>query len=322
MLRHIIGLFFLLTIITSVANAAPIKLTIDAMAEPGSSKQIVIHYLVKLLEQRSSGRIHAAPRLPTRQTRSSAQVIRDLLDQKIQIAIPSTTSLAYLDPYLKIFEYPFLYRDQEHRYQVLDYAIGQELLTAEFRKRFKILSIWEHGDNHLVELKQNSLPAQRPNLESKDLSEGFPVEELINIHSICTTPMSTQQTSRWTEATLSDISKLSQRTDRTTVTLTRHSTSNSILLVDSTFWLELPGDLRIIISDAVKDATAYTRELAQQAELNALRQLRANDDVQIVPLDYTERCQWRQKTLNIYSQICNSSEIQLIDRISNYHPNN
>lgn len=317
MLRHILCLFFLLATITSVANATPIKLTIDAMTQTGTAKELVATYFKKLIEQRSSGRINAVIKAPTKGTETTSQIIRDLLDQKIQIAIPPLASLTYLDPYLKIIEYPFIYRNREHLHHVLDNKIGHEFLTPEFQKQFKVLSVWEKGDNYLIEVNQKSLQKQYPNPED---AESSILTTLLNNNALCTAKVPVQMTPRWTEATLPEIPLAQGQMNRTTITLTKHSVSNYLLLTSSDFWRALPEDLKIIITDATKDATTYARELAQQSNLTALTKLKTNGDIQINSVSYNKRRQWRQKTLYFYSQTCNNSERKLIEKIANYHP--
>lgn len=320
MLRHSICLIFLLTAIASFANAAPIRLTINPMTQTGTTKERVTLYFKKLIEQRSSGRIRVAIKEPTTQAETTSEIIKDLLDQKIQIVMPQLTSLSYLDPYWKIIEYPYLYRSQEHLHHVLDNKIGHEFLTPEFQKQFKVLSVWEKGDKYLIEVNQPSRQKQNPTPEHASQSNSGMLETLLNNKGPCPTTVPRQHAGRWKEATLPEIPVIPGQRNRTTITLTEHSVANYLLLTSQEFWHALPEDLKIIITDAIKDATTYARELAQQSNVTATTKLKASSCIKVNSLSPNKRHLWRQKTLIFYSQSCKRSERQLIERIANYHP--
>jgi len=320
MLRHIICLIFLLTAIASFANAAPIKLTINAMTQAGTTKERVTLYFKKLIEQRSSGRIMAVIKEPTGQTETTPQIIKDLLDHKIQIVMPQVSSLSYLDPYWKIIEYPYLYRSQEHLHHVLDKKIGHEFLTPEFQKQFRVLSVWEKGDKYLIEVNQTSQQKQNPTLEHMSQPTSGILETLLNNRGSCPITAPMQNIGRWKEATLPEIPVIHDQRKRISIALTEHSVENYLLLTSQEFWQTLPEDLKIIITDATEDATTYARELAQRSNTNATTKLKASSYIKVNSLSPNKRHLWRQKTLNFYSQSCNRSERKLIERIANYHP--
>ena len=88
------------------------------------------------------------------------------------------------------------------------------------------------------------------------------------------------------------------------------------------FWQHLAEDLKVIISDAVKDATIYARELAQQSDQNALATLHVQGRIEIHQLSHHQRQLWRNKMLRLYSATNDEVEKKLIEKIIDYQPAN
>ena len=306
-----IGLFFLLLVSTTTAKAESIDLKINSMAPATAAKTLVTNYLKKLLEERSHGRIHV--QVINGFNMTAAQAVRDLKQQPDQIIIPEIRDLSQLVPYLKVFELPFLYRDRQHLHQVIDQKIGLGLLSTGVPKNLKLLGIWEKGANYLF--SDSALPSPDA-VADKSLRGAAQQTSTFYFRTIspCLPPglSADQKHASWCETTLPEVVTQPAENRLANLTLTQHSIASSALLTDMFFWQHLAEDLKVIISDAVKDATIYARELA----------LHVQGRIQIHQLSHHQRQLWRNKMLRLYSATNDEVEKKLIEKIIHYQPVN
>jgi len=311
-----IGLLCALLLFANIAGANTIKIKINAMANPASTKALVTAYLTKLLEERSHGRIQVE--MTTHFNPTTQNVIQELNRDTTQIVIPEIGDLLNEAPQLRLFELPFLFRDREHLHQVIDNHVGQTLIMDGLRQKLKILGIWEKDAKHLQ--------AESALLEPKSVSKKFYQGRKDQTSTVFFKTLSacsprpqagSRELKNWEEVTLSEVAKHKESGHRH-ITLTQHSFSGCILLIDKYFWSSLPDDLKIIVADAVKDATTYSRELAQQVDQEALEQLQNQKNIQVSKMSQRHRQLWRNNMLKLYTETCNGVEKKLIEQVANY----
>lgn len=76
----------------------------------------------------------------------------------VDIAIAPGT-ISSFEPKMGVFDLPYIFRDKEHAYQVLDGEIGEELAEDLPEKDLRLLSYWENGFRHLT---NSSQPIEKP----------------------------------------------------------------------------------------------------------------------------------------------------------------
>lgn len=287
------------------------------MAEPKSTKALVTAYLTKLLEERSHGRIQVD--VVDHSKRTAQQIIQELSRDTIQIGIPEIGELLSEAPQLRIFELPFLFRDRNHLHQVIDNHVGQTLIMDGLRQKLKILGIWEKGAKHLEAESALLDPKSVLNMSYRG-HEDQTSTTFFKTLSACSPPFQAgnRQLKHWEEVTLPEVVSNQEGSGLNHITLTQHSFSGCILLMDKDFWSNLPDDLKIIVNDAVKDATVYSRELAQQVDQEALEQLQSRTGIQISQISNSHRQLWRKNMLKLYSETCNGVEKKLIEQVASY----
>ena len=285
------------------------------MAEPESAKQLVSVYLKKLLEERSYGRIQVA--IETGSRRNTREALMALRQGKVQIVIPEIRSLCDQTPHLRIYELPFLFRDREQLHQAIDSGIGDKALNTLSDQQLILLGIWEKGTRQLLANRDLSSPQAVASEFFSGAGDAIATTFFRQLSSCQPPGQSAERRERtWREATLKEVLKQENTATHNDLTLTNHSVSGCALLTHENFWNKLPEDLKVIVADAVKDATHYARELAEQADREALKQIL--DEERISVHQPTER-QWQlwQKTLlRLYSQQCDEVELNFIEQVA------
>ena len=283
------------------------------MAAQESSKALVAEYLQKLLEERSSGRIQV--KLSDDKILTAEQAVAELKQQKIQIAIPEIKHLNQMAPHLRMYELPFLFRDRRHLHEVIDSHLGDEMIATFPRQDLILLGIWEKGTRQLVADRDLSTPDQAT---SKPFGGGTnqTATTFFSAISGCTPPRySGERSGHWQEMTLSELAGQSPPSSFSDLTLTNHSFSGCALLIDRACWEGLPEDLKVIVTEAVKDATMYARELAEQSDQQALENLLAEDRVAIHQPSQGQWSLWQKTMLQLYSQQCDAVEMNFIEQV-------
>lgn len=78
------------------------------------------------------------------------------------------------------------------------------------------------------------------------------------------------------------------------VTLSNHGYQGSAVVVNKKFWDGLPADLRNIVNNAMREATAYANQLAAQENAAAIAWLKKNKKIRIHALSDKETAAWRK----------------------------
>ena len=182
-----------------------------------------------------------------------------------------------------VVDLPFLFRDREHAYKVLDGPIGEGLLDAFSVKQIKGLAFWENGFRQIT---NNVRPIDKP----EDL-KGIKIRTMENkIHlaafrafGASPTPMAwsevytalQQGTIDGQENPIAIVytSKLAEV--QKYLALTGHFYSPALLLMSMKAYNSLPEDIRKIILDTALECATFERNLLRDDEAKQLEELKA-----------------------------------------------
>ena len=96
---------------------------------------------------------------PSTQLGNERDMVEGLQLGTIDLVVTSTGPLGGFVPRIFVVDLPFLFRDREHAYKVLDGSIGRELLDAFSAKGIRGLAFWENGFRQMT----NSVrPIEKP----------------------------------------------------------------------------------------------------------------------------------------------------------------
>ncbi len=294
--------FILLVLATSVQAAQPIQITISTMTEASSTKATVTAYLQKLLEERSNKRIQV--HLINNPALTADQLVQSLQTTETQLAIPEINKLHDQAVALKALELPFLYRSRQHLHQIIDSNIGTQLLSSLEQNNLKFLGIWDEGPEQIAGNRE--LPAD------STLFFSDPAEKCCLTSQRRSPEAGHQVSGSWQELTLGEIESAISRQAFSDITLTNHRLSGHALLVQRSFWNGLPEDLKIIIQEAVVNATEYATEMADKADQDAYAKLRQQDRINIHPVGKDSRKLWQKKVLQYIAECCGPTDTNLL----------
>jgi len=135
------GIIVASTLATSV-NAQDINFKLGMVTGPDSHQNIAAEKFVQLMNERSKGEIRG------KVYHSSALGSTAQLLEGMNLGTVQSTITVVFDSYVEktaVLQVPFLFRDTEHFYKVIDGPIGDEVVADAPKKGFRVLSIWDSG---------------------------------------------------------------------------------------------------------------------------------------------------------------------------------
>jgi C4-dicarboxylate-binding protein DctP len=250
-------------------------------------------------------------------SKASDDPLQSLAQHRSQLALADLTKSTRWLPQLKFLQLPFLFRDRQHLYQALDNEIGRQIFQADKQPEHIPLAVWDLGFRQLATSAPLLLPEQllEINIATPQGNAGFNFKQANDAGEQATTSDLQYTVAFGYDMLLTELTeKPPQQINH--LTLSNHILSGRILVVSRSFWDGLPEDLKVIVKGAVKDATLYFRELAQQQERQSLRKLK-NGPLKVHRLTSAQRRDWQAEMQRIYPQLMGNADLQIVESILN-----
>jgi len=220
---------------------------------------------------------------PSTQLGNERDMVEGLQLGTIDLVVTSTGPLGGFVPKMFVVDLPFLFRDREHAYKVLDGPIGKELLEAFSARGIKGLAFWENGFRQIT----NSV---RPIEKPEDL-KGVKIRTMENkVHlasfrafGASPTPMAwsevytalQQKTIDAQENPIAIIYHQKIYEVQKYLTLTGHVYSPTPLLMSLKAFNALPKDIQKVVTDTAMECATFERTLLVDSEIRQTTELRA-----------------------------------------------
>lgn len=217
----------------------------------------------------------------------------------LDFTVPSTATLASLEPNFSIVSLPFQFDEEDHADAVLDGPVGGALLASLGDKRLEGLAFWENGFRHItnsrrpIETLEDMQGVKIRTMQNElyiDLFNGLganavpmPVNELFTALETRTVdgqenPYTVIDTQRFYEVQ----SYLSQ---------TGHAYDALVLLASSSFMDKLQEEQRQAVREAAREATLYQRQTSRELNRQLLGELEQKIQINEVAMSERRRMQ-------------------------------
>ena len=145
----------------SPASAADIVIKAGHSAAATEPYQVGFEYFKKRVEELTKGKVEVQL-FPNRTLGNERDMIEGLLLGTVHITVPSNAVMAGFVPETKVLDLPFLFRDRQHMYGVIDGPVGADLGERMRAKGFRLLSYYEAGVRHIMTNRKSLDEARRP----------------------------------------------------------------------------------------------------------------------------------------------------------------
>ncbi len=236
----------------------------------------------ELVSQRTKNRVKIDV-YPSTQLGNERDMVEGLQLGTIDLVVTSTGPLGGFVPKMFVVDLPFLFRDREHAYKVLDGPMGKDLFDAFSPKGIKGLAFWENGFRQIT---NNVRPIEKP----EDL-KGIKIRTMENkVHlasfrafGASPTPMAwsevytalQQKTIDAQENPIAIIYHQKIAEVQKYLTLTGHFYSPTPLLMSFKAFNSLPKNFQKIFEDTAIECATYERNLLRDSEAKQIAELKA-----------------------------------------------
>ncbi|HSB69125.1 MAG TPA: TRAP transporter substrate-binding protein [Candidatus Methylomirabilis sp.] len=274
----------------------------------------------QLVKERTRGRV-AIQVHHSRELGDERQVVEGLQLGTIHLTVSSTGPLGGFVPEMNVVDLPFLFRDPEHAYKVLDGEIGRDLLARFERVGIKGLAFWENGFRHITS-------AKRPIREPGDL-KGQRIRVMENrVHQAAfrqlgadATPMAWGEVFTSLQQGLLDaqenpipiIYTFKLNEVQKYLSLTAHVYSPAPVLLSRKTWEKFPPEIQRVMLDTAREVAMYERDLIREQEQKELGELRARG---MTVIENPDRAAFRAAMRPVFEQFQNQFGKDLVRRIT------
>lgn len=219
---------------------------------------------------------------PSSQLGSERQCLELLQIGSLGMTKVSSAVMENFSPQLRVFGYPYLFRDNAHRFGVYDGDIGQKLLTDGEKYWLRGLTYFDAGNRSFyTKTKPIEIPDDLAGMKIRVMQSPTAIEMVQNFGG-APTPISwgelytalQQGVVDGAENNLPSFYASKHYEICKYFSVDEHSSVPDILVIGTIVWNRLSEEEEKWLTDAVKDATVYQRELWAKAEEKAIEEIK------------------------------------------------
>lgn len=133
-------------------SAAEIVLKAGHSQNAGQPMDLGLHMIADYVKEATNGRVEIQI-FPNMQLGGEVEMIKQVLTGTLDITSPSNAPLTNFVPELKIFDMPFLFRDEAHMIKVLRGPVLQDINKIVSKRGIRLLGVYNVGVRHLMTKK-------------------------------------------------------------------------------------------------------------------------------------------------------------------------
>lgn len=286
---------------------------------PTHSVHRAMVYLGERLEEKSGGTIRVVV-YPSQQLGSERELLELLQIGSLAMAKVSAAVLEGFVPEYQVFSLPYLFRDDTHRFKVLEGPIGQELLLAGERVLLRGLCYYDAGSRSFYTVTRPIYtPDDLRGLKIRTLESPTQIQ-MVNLMGASATPIPWGEVFTALQQGIVDGAEnnppsfyLSHHYEVARFyTLDEHTSIPDVLLISLHVWNRLTPQQRQWVQEAAMESAQYQKQLWKESTEKALRAVQ-KAGVEII---YPDKQPFVEKVQPIYEQYRNRPELnRLIARI-------
>jgi len=299
---HLLLLGLLLSLVSAIVSAQTTTvIKFSLVAESDTPKAKAALRFKELVEHASQRRMRVDV-YPNNLLYKESDELEALQLGAIQMLAPTLSRLSQFGLQdFEVFDLPFLFKDRVMVSRVTEGAIGKALLKKVETKGMVGLAYWDNG----FKVMTGNRPLQMPRDFAGMKMRIFPsrvLDKQMDALGAMPQIIDAKQINLAMKAKLIDgsegipLSIYTRKLDevQTNLTVSNHGYMGSAVVVNKKFWESLPSTSRTIIERALREATTYGNDLAEQANAEALETLKKQNNLRFHTLSEKEERAWRE----------------------------
>ncbi|MCR4942388.1 MAG: DctP family TRAP transporter solute-binding subunit [Campylobacter sp.] len=285
-------------------------------------------FFAKKAEELSNGRLKVQV-FPSAQLIDDDRVFGALKMGNVQMAAPSFSKFTPIAPEFQLFDLPFIFANDTHLHKVQDSEVGQIIKDKIAAKGFVALDYWDAGFKHFSSSKKAIVTPADANGQKFRIMSSKVLEEQAKAVGLNpqVTPFSEvysalqQGVVDATENPLSNFYNSKFHEVQTSLTLSSHGYLGYLVIVSDKFWKSLPDDLKDVVKQAMKEATAYEREETTKEDERVIGELKkyiqSGKTLEIIELTDAQKAEWQEAMKGVYPKFYDVIGKDLIEKTIN-----
>ncbi|WP_031426204.1 TRAP transporter substrate-binding protein [Flavimarina sp. Hel_I_48] len=246
-------------------------------------------FMAERLEEKSNGTL-VLDIYPNQQLGSERECLELLQIGSLGMTKVSTGVLENFVPELKVMGLPFLFRDSQHRYNVLEGEVGEELLNASLPKRLKGLTFYDAGSRSFYSKTPINTPDDLDG-EKMRVMESQTAINMVKVFGGSPTPIAWGELYTALQQGIVDGAEnnlpsfyLSRHYEVCKYyTMDEHTAVPDELLISSLLWDKLSENEQKWVKEAAVESRVYEKEIWHEAEMEALEKIKEAGVQVIIP---------------------------------------
>jgi C4-dicarboxylate-binding protein DctP len=303
-------LFALMVVWLSAAWATePIVIKFSHVVAPNTPKGKAAERFKQLAEERTQGRVRVEV-YPNSQLYKDREEMEALQLGAVQMLAPSLSKFGPLGVReFEVFDLPYIFPNKETLYRTMDGEIGKKLFAKLESKGILGLAYWDNGFKQMSANRPLRTPDDFKGLKMRIQSSKVLEAQMralgANPQVMAFSEVYTalqQGVVDGTENPVSNFYTQKMHEVQKHLTISDHGYLGYAVIVNKRFWEGLPKDIRATLEQAMKEATAYEREIAQKENDDALAKVRAAGTTEVYVLPLEGRLTWHKVLLPVHEQ--------------------
>ena len=207
----------------------------------------------------------------------------------------------------ELFDLPFIFNDKQALYRVTQGPIGQDMLNKLESKGIRGLAYWDNGFKMMSSNRAMRVPTNMKGLKLRIQSSKVLDKQMralganpqVMAFSEVYQAMQTGVVDG-SENPPSNVFTQKMHEVQKHLTATNHGYIGYAVIVNKKFWDKLPADVRTQLEAAMKEATDYANNIAQQENDQALEGIRKSGKTTIYVPTEAERAEWRKALVPVH----------------------
>jgi C4-dicarboxylate-binding protein DctP len=299
-----------LVVAGAAAAQQPIVIKFSHVAAADTPKGQAANEFKRLAEERTQGRVRVEV-YPNSTLFKDAEEFDALKLGSVQMLAPVPGKLGPAGiPEFEVFDLPYLFPDIEAVHRAYRSPAAAALLRKLEAQGIVGLAFWDNGFRVMSANRPIHVPADMKGLKMRINSSKVNAAIMKSVGALPQTIAFSEvyqglQTGviDGTEGPLSNLYTQKQYEVQKQVTLTYHTISNYVVLVNKRFWDGLPPDIRATLEGAMRDATALNDQIAEKDEQAAIAGIKASGKSEIYTPTPAEKELWVKAMLPVQDEM-------------------
>lgn len=288
-------------------------------------KGLAVDRFSQLVKEKTKGRVEVQV-FPNGILYSDNTELDALMQGEVQMIAPAYSKLSNQIPPWLAMDLPYAFRDEADVQRAVNGEIGRMLFQTLEPFNIKGMAFWSNGfkqftSNQLIRMPEDLRGQRFRIMPSKVLRAQFQAmgaetedAPFTDVYRKLADGVVDGQ-----ENTISNIYTKRLFQVQKYMTISNHGYLGYAVIMNRSFWENLPPDIQADIEEAMQESTIYINELAVSMNERQLQQMKKESTMEIHELTPQEQDVWRQAMQSVYAKFAPSIGKPLMDQIKELH---